>query len=391
MFSTRRSLLKIGLAGMLAPQATFALATENKSGVFDTWQRKFEAGVPARMAAAKVVGASFAITSKNEAVRYAASFGFADLQKQRKMTPETPIHLASVSKLFMAVALVQLFERRGYDLHSDINTFLDFPVKNPSHPRAAITPHQLVTHTSSISDEGYGDYSVEGDPTQSLASFLKDYLMEGGSAYLAKTSFLTSKPGAKWDYSNVGAALAGYLVEVISKKSFSTYVEENLLAPLGITNAHWYLREFAPDVLAKPYRFEKGEFVELAQEGYPDVPAGMLRCSVSDLAKALHAMLGQQKGKNAILSQTAVREMLRRQVAQSIFPFQGLGWIEEETAKRKVVGHTGSDNGASNMVALTKDNSQAVVVLMNIDGTDDTSSFRASIIEDLLAGAKLVD
>ncbi|AOF92431.1 serine hydrolase domain-containing protein [Sinorhizobium sp. RAC02] len=391
MFSTRRSLLKIGLAGLLAPQPTFALATENKGGGFDKWQRKFEAGVPARMAAAKVVGASFAITSKNEAVRYAASFGFADLKKQRKMTPETPIHLASVSKLFMAVALVQLFERRGYDLHSDINTFLDFPVKNPSHPRVAITPHQLVTHTSSISDEGYGDYSVEGDPTQSLASFLKDYLVEGGSAYSPKTSFLTSKPGAKWDYSNVGAALAGYLVEVISKKSFSTYVEENLLAPLGITNAHWYLREFAPDVLAKPYRFENGEFVELPQEGYPDVPAGMLRCSVSDLAKALHAMLGQQQGKNAILSQTAVREMLRRQVAQSIFPFQGLGWIEEETAKRKVIGHTGSDNGASNMVALTKDNSQAVVVLMNIDGTDDTSSFRASIIEDLLAGAKLVN
>ena len=218
---------------------------------------------------------------------------------------------------------------------------------------------------------------------------MKAYLVKGGSAYSPKTSFLKAKPGARWDYCNVGAALAGYLVEVISKKSFSSYVEDKVLSPLRITNAHWYLKEFAPDVLAKPYRFENGSFVELPQEGYPDVPAGLLRCSVSDLAKALHAMLGQREGKDAILSPAAVRHMLHRQVDRKIYPYQGLGWTEEETEKRKVVGHTGSDNGASNMVALTKDNSQAVVVLMNIDGTDETSAFRASVTDDLFVGAKL--
>lgn len=389
MYSTRRELIKIGVAGMLMPTVAFASGKEETGGAFERWRREFEASVPARMEAAKVVGASFAITSKSNPVRYASSFGFADLKANRTMTPQTPIHLASVSKLFTASALVQLFERRGYDLHADVNEFIDFPVKNPNHPHLAITAHQLITHTSSISDEGYGDYSVEGDPTQSLSSFLKSYLVKGGSAYSPKTSFLKAKPGTKWDYSNVGAALAGYLVEALSKNDFATYVAENIFTPLRITNAHWYLREFAPDVLAKPYRFENGEYVELPQEGYPDVPAGMLRCSVTDLAKAIQAMLGQQREGTPILSKAAAREMIRRQVDRKMYPYQGLGWTEEETRKRKVVGHTGSDNGASNMVALTGDNSQAVMVLMNIDGTDETSAFRASITEDLLAGAKL--
>ncbi|MCR6502083.1 beta-lactamase family protein [Shinella sp. CPCC 101442] len=389
MYSTRRELIKIGVAGMFMPTMAFASGTEEKVGAFERWRREFEASVPARMEAAKVVGASFAITSKSNAVHYASSFGFADLKANRKMVPQTPIHLASVSKLFTASALVQLFERRGYDLHTDINKFIDFPVKNPNHPRLAITAHQLITHTSSISDEGYGEYSVEGDPVGSLSNFMKSYLVKGGSAYSPKTSFLKAKPGTKWDYSNVGAALAGYLVEAISKQDFAGYVAENILTPLRITNAHWYLREFAPNVLAKPYRIENGEYVELPQEGYPDVPAGMLRCSVTDLAKAIHAMLGLQREGTPILSKAAAREMLRRQVDRKIYPYQGLGWTEEETSKRKVVGHTGSDNGASNMVALTGDNSQAVIVLMNIDGTDETSAFRAAITEDLLAGAKL--
>ncbi|MFD9902175.1 serine hydrolase domain-containing protein [Mesorhizobium sp. NPDC059025] len=388
MISTRRSLLKMGLAGLFMPHVQIALADDKPKPSFESWRRDFEASVPERMKAAHIVGASVAITTKENATRYTAAFGFADLGKQRKLTADTPMHLASVSKLFTVSALVQLFERKGYDLNRDINDFIDFKITNPNHPKIPITVKQLVTHTSSISDEGYGEPSFPGDPTQSLPSFLKDYLVKGGSTYSPK-SFLKGKPGTKWDYSNVAIALVGYIVQHVSKQDFPTYVAANVLQPLGIRNAHWYLREFAPDVLATPYQYEKGEFVALPQQGYPDVPAGMLRCSASDLAKALHAMLGQETGSKAILSRAAVRNMLRRQVDRKIYPYQGLCWTDEETATHKVVGHTGSDNGALNMVALTQDKSQAVALLMNIDGTDETRKFRASIVDDLLAGAKL--
>lgn len=211
--------------------------------------------------------------------------------------------------------------------------------------------------------------------------------MSGCSTYAPGTSFLQAEPGTKWEYSNVAIALAGYVVERVSGTSFPAYVKENILDPIGVSNAHWYLRQFQPDVLAKPYSFEDGTFVELPQQGYPDVPAGMLRCSVSDLVKSLHAMLWGSH--NAVLSQRASAEMLRRQVDPKIYPYQGLGWTEEESASRKVVGHTGSDNGASNIVALSEDQNHVAALLMNNDGTPESGAFRASVIDDLLAGAKL--
>jgi len=388
MFSTRRAVVQGGIAGLLLPQAVFATAAQKPNSPFERWRLDFEAGVPARMAAAHVVGASVAITSPGNAVRYTASFGFADVAKNRALTVDTPMHLASVSKLFTASALVQLFERRGLDLHANVNDFIDFPVINPHHPSLPVTPHQLVTHTSSISDKGH-DVTYPGDPRKSLSSFLQGYLVKGGRHYDPEKSYLKMKPGKKWDYSNVGAALAGYVVECLSQQSFASYVEENVLAPLDIHNAHWYLRDFEPDVLAKPYKFKNEEFVELPQQGYPDVPAGLLRCSIGDLARSLHAMLGQETGQKAILSGHAVREMLRRQVAQSVHGYQGLGWTQEKVRARKVVGHSGSDTGASNMVVLTEDQSQAVAMLMNIDGTYKSDEFRDAVTEDLLVGAEL--
>jgi len=380
----------LGLAALgLLPFASYGEEGVEQSRGFEAWRRDFEAGVPARMMAAKVPGTAVAIISKQASTRYVTAFGYADLKQKRVFKVDTPTHQASVSKLFTASALVQLFERRGYDLHADVNNFIDFSVRNPHQPDVPITPQQLLTHTSSISDDGYGDFSSNGDPTQSLSSFLRNYLVKGGVAYSPDKSFLKAKPGAQWSYSNVAVALAGYVIESVSEQSFASYLSSNIFEPLGIDNAHWYLREFAPNTLSKPYIFENKAFVELPQEGYPDVPAGMLRCSVSNLAKMLRAMIGGETGQRAILSPRAVAAMLRRQVDPAIVSYQGLGWVMEEIDGRQFVAHSGSDSGASNMVVLTEDQNHAVAVLMNIDSTEENEEFRSAMIENLLVGAKL--
>ncbi|HEX7824998.1 MAG TPA: serine hydrolase domain-containing protein, partial [Mycobacterium sp.] len=343
-------------AGLLVPAALSACATGGSRSAFDDWRRDFEADVPTRMKKSGIAGLAVAIVPKHSASRYTAAFGLADVKSGRPMTVDTPVHLASVSKLFTASALVQLFDERGHDLDDDVNRFIDFTVKNPHHPQDPITARQLVTHTSSISDEGYeNQYETAGtgDPTQSLSSFLRDLLSEGGTTYTPMDTFLRGKPGSEWSYSNVGVALAGHVVERVSGRPFAAYVQDQVLGPLGIHNARWYLREFASDVLATPYSYEKGEFVELPQEGYRDVPAGMLRCSVADLATSLRAMQGG--GETAILSPRAVTAMLDRQVDPSIVHYQGLGWTEETIDGAALVGHSGVDVGATNMVVLTED------------------------------------
>lgn len=389
MTFTRRTMFKMATAGLLVPAALSACAAKEPSNAFDDWRRDFEAGVPTRMKQSGIAGLAVGVVPRDSANRYTAAFGLADVKSGRQMTVDTPVHLASVSKLFTATALVQLFDERGHDLDGDISGFIDFPVKNPHHPRDPITPRQLITHTSSISDEGYeNQYETQGtgDPTEGLSSFLRDLLSEGGRTYTPMDTFLHGKPGTEWSYSNVGVALAGYVVERVSERPFASYVEDRVLGPLGIHNAHWYLREFGPDVIATPYTFEKGDFVALPQEGYRDFPAGMLRCSVADLATSLRAMQGG--GETAILSPRAVTAMLDRQVDPSIVHYQGLGWTEETIDGAALVGHSGVDVGATNMVVLTEDRRHTVAVLMNTDATPEVDAFRESITADLIKGAQ---
>ena len=401
MISTRRSVLKAGLAGLVVAQGSVAFAsTSQNTGhntsqnqTFDQWLAAFEAGMPARLAAAHVAGVEVAIVSKNAPTPYAGAFGYADIAANRKLTPTTPMHLASVSKLFTASALVRLFELCGLDLHGDVNSFIDFPVRNPAYPDVPITPHQLVTHTSSISDDNYVGFDTVGDPTQSLSDFLRDYLVPGGKHYSPKKSYFPKhKPATYFSYSDVGMALAGYVVECVGGQDFAAYTEANVLQPLGITGAHWYLRQFAPGVLAVPYEFKNGALAALPQMSYPDVPSGALRCSVTDLATSLRAMIGGAAGTPPILSAADVAEMLRPQVSTKIVPYQGLGWVQEVVSGQPYVGHSGSDIGFANMVVLTKDQNHAVAVLINTDEGDGSAvtNFRASVTTDLVHGAQLL-
>lgn len=405
MISTRRSVLKAGLAGLVVAQGSVAYAsTSQNTGqntghntsqnqTFDQWLAAFEAGMPARLAAAHVAGVEVAIVSKNAPTPYAGAFGYADIAANRKLTPTTPMHLASVSKLFTASALVRLFELCGLDLHGDVNSFIDFPVRNPAYPDVPITPHQLVTHTSSISDDNYVGFDTVGDPTQSLSDFLRDYLVPGGKHYSPKKSYFPKhKPATYFSYSDVGMALAGYVVECVGGQDFAAYTEANVLQPLGITGAHWYLRQFAPGVLAVPYEFKNGALAALPQMSYPDVPSGALRCSVTDLATSLRAMIGGAAGTPPILSPADVAEMLRPQVSTKIVPYQGLGWVQEVVSGQPYVGHSGSDIGFANMVVLTKDQNHAVAVLINTDEGDGSAvtNFRASVTTDLVHGAQLL-
>lgn len=390
MLSTRRTILKAGLGGLFVSKASLSFAAPQRAEAFAAWQQSFERKTIERMEEAKIVGASVVIVKQGASSPYMRAFGLANVEKKRRLTTETPMHLASVSKLFTAAALVQLFDRHKLSLHDDVNKFISFTVQNPHFPDVPITPHQLLTHTSSISDEGYEDMSTDGDPSQSIESFLKSYLTEAGQNYQAEDCYHKVKPGAFWDYSNVAIALAGHIIEAVSGQSFSACIDEIILRPLKIENAHWYLKEFNPDTLANPYEFIDGNYVELPQEGYPDVPAGMMRCSINDLATFIAAMIGSSEANQSFLSDELIDEMLRRQISTDIVSYQGLGWVEEEINGKSFVGHSGRDTGASNMVVIAPDRQYAAIVLMNIEPTDATNRFREDTIDELLRGTDLL-
>jgi CubicO group peptidase (beta-lactamase class C family) len=136
-----------------------------------------------------------------------AFWGYANIENKEAPTADTAYLLASVSKLFVATAIMQLEERGLLSLGDDVNTLLPdgFPsIRNPSYPNVPITVRQLLTHTGSIRDdwsvidESYVYDAV--DPEISLQAFTKTYFTPS----MSKSYRSKHKPGTDYAYANMG-------------------------------------------------------------------------------------------------------------------------------------------------------------------------------------------
>ncbi len=314
----------------------------------------------------KVPGLAAAIVKDGE-IACATGVGMADIERGRPVTEDTIFLIASVSKTVTATALMQLNERGAMRLDEDINPYLPFDISLPGQDSMPITFRQLLTHTASIRDNSKfidGAVTMGADSPMSLGSLTSGYLALGGSFYDPKKNFEKSPPGTKNKYSNMGITLAGYLVEVISGTDFAIYCRDHIFSPLGMYETSWRLTDIDASILAVPYdRTSKG-FKAYEQYGEPNYPDGMLRTSVSELARFLIAIMqgGSYDGQQ-ILQPGTVEEMLKTQTR--LDKTQGLVWFREKINGRTVWGHDGEDDGASATMWFDRNRNQGVILMAN--------------------------
>ena len=308
---------------------------------------------------------------KNGRIACKAVAGMANIEENRPVEPETVFVWASVSKTVTAAAIMKLVEDGAIQLNDPINDYLPFPVRIPACARDSVTFLHLLTHTSSIVESEYkgvyADLYVKGDSPVTLGNFLKDYLLPRGAYYNKKKNFKKKCPGTVASYSNVGVGLLGYLVEVISGVSFEKFCRDRLFTPLGMNATGWKLSELNPERLAMPYSGKPSSgFKPLGHFGFPTFPDGLLRASAPQLARFL--IMFMQSGEldgTRILSKKSVAEMSR-------VPFphldddQGLIWYYDSFGPRKrVLGHDGSDPGASSMMFFDPKDGAGVLLVAN--------------------------
>ena len=331
-----------------------------------------------QLEALNVPGLAAAIV-KNDRIICIAVAGMADIQQDRRVTPDTIFLIASVSKTITATALMQLHEQGKFQLGEDINKYLPFRIRVPAAPESPITFRQLLTHSASLRDNpayincpascAYGT-SLRSIVTRganspiALADFVRGYFTPGGPYYDAVANFETAPPGRKVEYSNIGIALAGHLVEVLSGTRFDQYSKDKIFIPLGMRNTSWRLADINRSVLATPYDMSPAGYVPYGHFGEPDYPDGMLRTSVFDLSRFLIAyMQGGQYNGARILRSTTVDEMLKHQARAH--NTQGLVWLERPIDGRTVWGHDGADNGAGAEMWFDPEKRQGVILLTN--------------------------
>lgn len=179
---------------------------------------------------------------------YEQVFGYHSLSPMQPMdTDASIITLASISKTFVGVAVMQLVEKELVDLDTDINKYLSEPHRNIFHPQYSshsITLRRLLSHSASIavSNHDVNTYFQPDDialTRTSLAELCFTYLNPNTSNWLPKP------PGSVSFYSNEGSSLAALVVERVAKTPYDQYVKENILKPLGIDirKAGFYLAD----------------------------------------------------------------------------------------------------------------------------------------------------
>ena len=277
------------------------------------------------------------------------------------------MNIASISKTFTGVSIMKAVEQGKVSLDEDINSYLPFKVINPNFPNEKITLRHLATHTSGLADRYpfYTDstYFYGKDSPEPLGDFLKNYFVAGGTHY-SQENFLNHKPGTYRDYSNIGAGLAGYIVELATGKKLNIYSKKNIFKPLKMSNTGWFFSEINLPNHSKLYDKQSDSIKQIELYGATTYPDGGVRTSVSELARFFISLLNDGKYKKTkILKKESVDEMLHFQYNASNKPEnvkleelnQGIFWATKLNATR--IGHNGSDPGVRTFMLsdLTKE------------------------------------
>jgi len=286
--------------------------------------------VPYALKAGDMAGAVVVVV-KDGTVLLQKGFGFADVGKKLRMDPEqTMVRIGSTSKLFTWTAVMQLVEKGQLDLDRNINDYLDFSV--PNDFGKPITLRDLMNHRGGF-EEGLKDIlwtNPQGVP--STEAYLKEHKRP-----------MLFPPGEVPAYSNYGAALAGYIVERISKEPYERYIERHILEPLGMT--HTSFDQPLPQRFAAA--ISKGYRTASAPPGPYELivtrPAGSGTTTAADMSRFMIAHLQDgHVGDAAILQvETAQRMHSPSESAPPGFATMAHGFFRELHNGRTVLGHGG--------------------------------------------------
>jgi len=363
------------LAGTPAPGADAALDAE----------------IAAQMEAGGLAGIGAAILVDGK-VAWSKGYGHADLAKGVPFTPRTVMNIGSISKTVTGVALMQAVEDGLLSLDADINDYLPFEVRNPHRPGMPITLRQLATHTSGITDRWavYRDtYYYDGATPEPLDAFLAGYFTPNGKLY-QPDNFLDVAPGTHREYSNIGAGLAGYIVERAVGEPLGAYAKRRIFEPLGMRDSGWSLADIDRARHAALYVSLHGLAVPIPLYEGTTYPDGGVRTSVADLSRLFAALLGEGAYEGVrILEASSAREMLRFHYTEADKPDNvslqeknsGIFWQTKFNTTR--MGHGGTDPGIGTDMLSSVSRDVGVVLFTNTSTTGEEVMAYVRIFEAL--------
>ncbi|MEU6782136.1 serine hydrolase domain-containing protein [Nonomuraea angiospora] len=295
-------------------------------------------------AATGLPGVAVAITKEGKVIH---ATGYGKTATGEPVTADTPMAVASVSKSFTALAVMQLAENGKVTLDQPVRRFL--PEFTMADPRAAkITVRQLLNQTSGMADSAFHEKSLPQPDT-----------LQGAVARL-RTARLAADPGTAFSYHNTNYQVAARLVEVASGQPFAAYLAANIFEPLGMRHSTTINTDRDLPDTARGHLYVLGQAVALPEPtGFGNGSGGVLS-TANDMARWL---IAQDTGLPGLLSPQAVREMRTPSKPNKEY---ALGWYIGKTERGTPVLEHGGDLFTSTAhQLLMPDSGYGIAVMAN--------------------------
>ena len=283
---------------------------------------------------APLLAGGLAVIKNNETI-FCKSLGISRLNKdgtENKTSNEfTKYRTASISKLFTAIAIWQLEEKGLLNITDEASKYLNFPLRNPNFPDTPITIEKLLSHTSSLAENG----SIYNIPYNHSIS---EFFTNGSEIYYNGSYSKQNGPGY-YDYMNINYCLLGTIIENITNIRFDKYMIENVLKPLNITGSYniYEMSQETLDETGTLYeKLTNGTFdingtwtprMDDFTDGYPTAnykeyiigsngalygPMGNLRVSLTELTHLVHMFINNGTyNNNQILKPETIEKMFK--------------------------------------------------------------------------------
>lgn len=416
MVQRRDALLGLALLGAMQPLAALA-----KGGRDDFSQLDAELAAVADNPACELASLSV-VAVRNGKIAYERQFGRRYIGNgsapDKPVDRRTLFRIASISKTMTMLGLLRLVEAGKVELDADVSHYLGFQLRNPNFPDRAITLRHLVTHRSSLRDEG--GYSWGTDTA------LKEVLVPGARLYGKGAMWASNAgPGDYFTYCNLGWGITGTIMEAVTGERFDRLQQRLLIRPLGLTagynpaelpgdglanlatlyrkratsdDAKWdpagpwipQVDDYSSKPVAEPAGLDR--YVPGAN-ATPFSPTGGMRISAHDMAVVMLALMngGMHAGRR-IWKQSSLDQMFARQWTydgkggngdslDGLFKAWGLGneqWPDDPATRTRVVegggfapvGHLGDAYGVQTLFMADLKKRNGIIALVGGTSTN---------------------
>jgi D-alanyl-D-alanine carboxypeptidase len=281
---------------------------------------------------------------------FAQAYGMADREHKSANTLQTRFSLASMNKMFTAVALMQQVQAGKVALDDPLGKYLtDYPNKDLA---AKVTIGELLTNTA-----GTGDiWGPEFDKHRLELHTVQDYINLYGNRALR------FEPGSRWEYSNYGFILIGAVIEKVSGESYGDYVREHVFEPAGMTATGSEMQDQAIPNQAVDYtKMGATHWIRNTDAPTGAAPAGGGFSTGGDLLRFADALR-----QNRLLDVQHTKLMTTARVSNP-FGSDAYGFGVQTINGNQCFGHNGSGRGVNGDLEMCLNSKYAVVVLANID------------------------